>query len=119
MCLRITTARTMPALLLRVLSVLHALAHLHGNNRVLALLRVAFTVQDVDLVLSEPVLDGITDREQLGMLCIHRANVIHDAVALQDVLLAEHLLRLFVLAVCTKDLACYRFGPLFGHTAGG
>ena len=104
--------------LLRVPCVLHVRANLHRSYGVLTLLRVALAIEHVHFVLVNPVSNAIADGKQLGVLGIDWTDVVHDAIALQNVLLTQHLCRILVLAVGAQDFARHALAALFGRAAG-
>ena len=59
------------------------------------------------------VLNAVADRKQPGMLGIHRTNVVHDALSLQNILLTQHLFGILVLAVGAQDFTRDALAALF------
>ena len=61
---------------------------------------------------------AFANRQQNGMLVVLWPNTVHDAVRLQDILLAEHLLSFLMFRVCAQNGAPNGLAALLGVAAG-
>src|SRR6266487_1304425 len=89
----------------------------HGDDDVFALFAVRFWHAQDQLVLADAELRGFSDGQQHRMLFVFRTDAINHALRLKNVFLAEHFLRLLVLAIRAENFAGNGFGALLLRAA--
>ena len=94
-------------------------ARRHGNDKIFAFLVFDFGDAKNHFVLVNAKFRGFPDGQENGMLIVFWPNAVNDAVGFEDIFLTEDFLRVFVLAVGAKDLACDGLAIFFGVAAGG
>src|SRR5258706_16427159 len=71
------------------------------------------------LVFVDAELRGFPHGEKRGVLVVFRPDAVNQPVALEDVFLAQHLLRVLVLAIRAEDFAFQRLAVFLGLPAWG
>jgi hypothetical protein len=92
--------------------VLHIGARSNRNNGIVVLLIIRLWDAKDQLFFVDSEFRRLPDGKQDGVLIILRPNPVDHSVRLQDILLAKHYLRVFVLAVSSQDFTDKGFTPL-------
>src|SRR5580704_3000186 len=101
-----------------VAGVLDVRTRLHRDDRVLGFLLVGFGIAEIERTLLDSEFDGVAYRQKERMLRVFRANVVDDFIGLKDVVLAENLLRGFLLVVRAKNFTGDALAAVLGGAAG-
>ena len=90
----------------------------HRNHAIFTFFIIRILYLQQHLVFVNAELRGFADRKQGGVFVVVGADVVDEAVGLQDVFLAQHLLGLFMLTIGAEDFAGNGFAALLSVTTG-